>query len=67
MQNRIAEFHTELELLPPDVQSHPCLHHAINLEQSLMEGAYNRVLAARQQMPDPSFKFFMDLLVKTVR
>ncbi|CAD6265894.1 unnamed protein product [Miscanthus lutarioriparius] len=46
--NRIAEFHTELELLPVKVLEHPCIKHAVELEQSFMEGAYNRVLSARQ-------------------
>jgi len=67
VQNRTAEFHTELELLPAEVQASPCIKHAIELEQALMEGAYSRVLAARQHMPDPSYAFFMDLLVQTVR
>lgn len=32
-----------------------------------MEGAYNKVLAARQQLPAPSYAAFMDLLATTVR
>jgi len=46
VQNRIAEFHTELELLPVKALEHPCIKHAVELEQSFMEGAYNRVLSA---------------------
>ena len=41
--------------------------HVVQLEQWLMEGAYNKVLAARQQLPAPSYAAFMDLLATTVR
>ncbi|KAK4752235.1 hypothetical protein SAY87_021033 [Trapa incisa] len=66
VQNRIAEFHTELELLSPAALENPCIKHAVELEQSFMEGAYNRVLSARQTVPHQSFAYFMDLLAKTV-
>ncbi|XP_066353333.1 26S proteasome non-ATPase regulatory subunit 8 homolog A-like [Miscanthus floridulus] len=67
VQNRIAEFHTELELLPVKALEHPCINHAVELEQSFMEGAYNRVLSARQAVPHETYVYFMDLLAKTVR
>lgn len=67
VQNRIAEFHTELELLPPAALENECIKHAVELEQSFMEGAYNRVLSARQTVPHQTYVYFMDLLAKTVR
>ncbi|XP_075522707.1 26S proteasome non-ATPase regulatory subunit 8 homolog A-like [Primulina tabacum] len=67
VQNRIAEFHTELELLPPNALENLCIKHAVELEQSFMEGAYNRVLSARQTVPHETYVYFMDLLAKTVR
>ncbi|XP_031131347.1 26S proteasome non-ATPase regulatory subunit 8 homolog A-like [Ipomoea triloba] len=67
VQNRIAEFHTELELLSPNALENPCIKHAVELEQSFMEGAYNRVLSARQAVPHEAYAYFMDLLAKTVR
>ncbi|PIA61066.1 hypothetical protein AQUCO_00300525v1 [Aquilegia coerulea] len=67
VQNRIAEFHTELELLSTNALENPCIKHAVELEQSFMEGAYNRVLSARQTVPHETYAYFMDLLVKTVR
>ncbi|KAF5734981.1 26S proteasome regulatory particle non-ATPase subunit 12 [Tripterygium wilfordii] len=67
VQNRIAEFHTELELLSSTALDNPCIKHAVELEQSFMEGAYNCVLSARQTAPHESFVYFMDLLAKTVR
>lgn len=110
VQNRIAEFHTELELLPQQVvtrphcqsnrwpsqqlrstehdqsqvhsvrlvvvaeslvptqaQKEPYVREVIQIEQWLMEGAYNKVLAARQDLPAPQFAHFIDLLATTVR
>jgi 26S proteasome regulatory subunit N12 len=57
----------ELELLPPVAHEHTCIKHAVELEQSFMEGAYNRVLSARQAVPHETYVYFMDLLAKTVR
>ncbi|CAL5442760.1 unnamed protein product [Camellia sinensis] len=67
VQNRIAEFHTELELLSAGAMENNCIKHAVKLEQSFMEGAYNRVLSARQTVPHETYVYFMDLLAKTVR
>ncbi|XP_074317604.1 26S proteasome non-ATPase regulatory subunit 8 homolog A-like [Silene latifolia] len=67
VQNRIAEFHTELELLSSTALESPCIKHAVELEQSFMEGAYNRVLSARQLVPHETYVYFMDVLAKTVR
>ena len=67
VQNRIAEFHTELELLSPTALENACIKHAVELEQSFMEGAYNRVLSAKQNVPYKTYDYFMDLLAKTVR
>ncbi|MCL7033125.1 hypothetical protein MKW94_003594 [Papaver nudicaule] len=67
VQNRIAEFHTELELMSASAMENLCIKHAVELEQSFMEGAYNRVLSARQTVPHETYVYFMDLLAKTVR
>lgn len=37
------------------------------LEQWLMEGAYNKVLDARKTVPDESYGYFMEKLLSTVR
>ena len=92
VQNRIAEFHTELELIPQEVmellaykslcqrlcrilqslavvqiQQEAHIKHATQLEQQLMEGAYNKVLSAKSNVPDQSYLYFMDKLISTVR
>lgn len=47
-QNRIAEFHTELELLPYDIiQTNKYVKHSVALEQYLMEGSYNKVITIK--------------------
>ena len=43
VQNRTSEFHCELELLSAESLGSAHVHHAVALEQSLMEGAYNKV------------------------
>ncbi|XP_040869834.1 uncharacterized protein [Glycine max] len=67
VQNRIAEFHTELELLSSAALENPCIKHVVELEQSFMEGAYKRALSARQTVPHDTYVYFMDLLAETVR
>lgn len=67
LQNRIAEFHIEVEMLSDKALETTCIKYVVQLEQSFMEGAYNRVLSARQTMPHMTYVYFMDLLVKTVR
>ncbi|KOO23497.1 26s proteasome non-ATPase regulatory subunit 8 [Chrysochromulina tobinii] len=55
-QNRIAEFHTELELIPTELQhANIYIKYPAQLEQHIMEGSYHKVL------------YFMDMLVDTVR
>ena len=67
VENRLAEFHSELELLSGADRAAPEIAFPIHLEQSLMVGSYNNVLSAKTSMPSPHFKFFMDMLVDTVR
>jgi len=68
-QNRIAEFHTELELLPSELQSSNLyIKFPAQLEQHIMEGSYNRVLSAKQEgQYAEEGMYFMDQLVDTVR
>ncbi|XP_008214205.1 26S proteasome non-ATPase regulatory subunit 8 [Nasonia vitripennis] len=67
-QNRVAEFHTELELLPVEcIQSNIYIRHPLSLEQYLMEGSYNKIFLAKGNVPAASYNFFIDILLNTVR
>ena len=67
-QNRVAEFHTELELLPCQIiQSNKYIKHPLALEQCLMEGRYNKLFTAKNESPDPAYNVFIDILLDTVR
>lgn len=47
-QNRVSEFHTELELLPQEIiQSNEFIRHPLALEQYLMEGSYQKIFGAK--------------------
>lgn len=66
-QNRMAEFHTELELIPIEMHSNLFVKHPVTLEQYLMEGSYNKVIAAQHTPPAESYKYFMSILITTVK
>jgi len=66
-QNRIAEFHTELELVPTELRTDSHVAYALRLEQQLTDGAYATILANASDVPDASFQFFMDTLCVTAR
>lgn len=67
-QNRVAEFHTELELLPAHIiHTNIFIRHPLALEQYFMEGSYNKIFQAKGNVPAESYNFFMDILLDTVR
>jgi 26S proteasome regulatory subunit N12 len=67
-RNRLAEFHTELELLSPKIiQTNIYIRHPVSLEQYLMEGSYNKVFLSKGNVPSPTYNFFMDILLRTIR
>ncbi|EFJ43044.1 26S proteasome regulatory complex [Volvox carteri f. nagariensis] len=67
VQNRIAEFHTELELIPPQAQQDSAILQPVQLEQWLMEGAYNKVLAASREAASEVHGMLLAQLATTVR
>jgi len=67
-QNKLADFHTELELLPAkDLHQNIYIKHPVCIEQYLMEGSYNKVFLARGNVPAESYNFFIDILLNTIR
>lgn len=67
-QNKLADFHTELELLPSkELHQNIYIKHPVSIEQYLMEGSYNKVFMARGNVPAESYNFFIDILLNTIR
>jgi len=67
-QNRVAEFHTELERLSiSDIKDSIYIKHPLSIEQYLMEGNYNKLFLARGNVPAKNYNFFMDILFGTIR
>mgnify|MGYP006077763547 FL=1 len=69
VQNRIAEFHVELETVPSYILPSDHVKHAVALESDLMEGAYGSILASskKNNLPSPEYASFYDTLTITVR
>lgn len=66
-QNRVAEFHTELELLPADELRNVYIKHPISLEQFVMEGSFHKVFLSKGNVPAENYTYFIDILIKTIR
>jgi len=67
-QNKLAEFHTELELLPTkDLYTNVYIKYPVSMEQYLMEGSYNKVFLDKLNIPAESYNFFVDILLNTTR
>jgi len=68
-QNLTAEFHTELELLPPEViqSKNPYILCPVRLEQFIMEGSYNKVIDLKENVPSKSYSYFVEILLVTIR
>lgn len=65
VENRLSEFHSELELLTEEEASNPFISFPVGLERQLMVGIYDEILAVTA--PDASYQIFLDLTVQTVR
>jgi len=68
-ENKIAEFHTTLEILgDSEVKDSEPVRFARGLEEWVMEGAYNRVWKAGEGKGVSVYqKFFLDVLMDTIR
>ncbi|CDH53774.1 proteasome 26s subunit [Lichtheimia corymbifera JMRC:FSU:9682] len=67
-QNRLSDFHTALETVDPEqLQSNAYIKQAVDLEQYLMEGSYNKVWSTRKTVQGEEFMFFYDILIDTIR
>jgi hypothetical protein len=43
------------------------IKHPMSIEQYLMEGSYNKVFLARDNVPADSYRFFINMLLETLR
>ena len=66
-QNRLAEFHTELELFPPEQLKNIYLKKPVTLEQFMMEGSYYKVFLSKEDIPNPYYGLFIDSLISTIK
>jgi len=66
-KNKLDEFHIELELIPLDKHANVYIKHPVQLEQYMMEGAYNKVLKGQADVPSDYYNLFMGMLMDTVR
>lgn len=65
-QNRIADFHSQLETMSPEALSSTPVQFPVLLEQNMMEGSYTKVLEMRNGLPLPAYGVFMDMLKGTL-
>ncbi len=66
--DRIAEFHTALELIPLARRSaERFIQYPVAMEQYMMEGAYYHAVQGCRQTPSPLFDVFARMLAQTVR
>ena len=67
-ESRLAEFHAELERLPPDeIEGNVYISYPVKLEQNLMEGSYQKIFMLRENVPDPHYAFFVNKLLHTIK
>lgn len=66
VENRLADFHCELELLTEQQQMHPSITFCTQLDQHLMVGSYDQVMLAAAHPPE-YYSFFLTSLLETVR
>lgn len=67
MNNQIAEFHTELELIGPERLDNPYIQYPMKIEQYLTEGSYNKVWKSWKDVPAKEYLLFMETLSHTIR
>ena len=67
VENRLSDFHCELELLTEQQQAHPAIAFCTKLDRHLTVGSYDQVMASAAQPPVDYYSFFLTSLLKTVR
>ncbi|EFO86194.1 hypothetical protein GCK72_005293 [Caenorhabditis remanei] len=66
--NRLSDFHMVLEQVPQKEQtSNAYITTPVRIEQSLMEGAYNKVVLTEKNIPSPFYSVFIHIMLDTIR
>lgn len=65
-QNKISEFHVELQSIPSANHSNIYINVPVSLEQYFVDGNYAKVLATKTA-PLESYNFFIEKFIDTVR
>ncbi|VDN06669.1 unnamed protein product [Thelazia callipaeda] len=66
--NQHPEFHMLLEQIDEEIQqNNPYIHIPLTLEQSVMEGAYHKILLTKKNIPSPYYTLFMHMSMNTIR
>eukprot|EP01068_Selenidium_serpulae_P003984 Selendium_serpulae@DN3369_c0_g1_i2.p1 len=65
--DNLGKFHTVIEHVRPELRTSDCVKYSLDLEISLMDGNYNKVVSAANHVPRPVFAAFMPELVATTR
>jgi 26S proteasome regulatory subunit N12 len=66
--NKIAEYHTEIELIPIKEQhDNVFIRVPVALDQLFVEGSYNKILSQKQNVPHEAYQFFMNHIVDAIR
>lgn len=66
-ESRLADFHAVVELLSAEDRASAYVAFSLRLEAFMMEGSYNKVLAARGVVPSQTYLPFLSKLEGTVR
>ena len=65
--NKISEYHTEIELIPPAELNNVYIKVPVSLESNFVEGSYNKILNSKHNVPLQSYQFFIDKFVDAIR
>ncbi|VDL92656.1 unnamed protein product [Schistocephalus solidus] len=67
-QGRLSEFHTEVERLSvEEINSNPYIKHPLSMEQYLMEGNFQKIFIAKDNVPSERYNYFVDILLNATR
>ena len=66
IENRIGEFHAELELLPMDALTSMYIRPVIDIERYMMDGTFTKLAEARSTVPTNDYDVFFHKLIERV-